>query len=247
VIVANQQDPHDLVLEVCVDSVESAIAAQSGGAARVELCANLEDGGITPSAGMIESVRKRISIGLHALIRPRPGDFCYSEAEYEVMRNDIKQAKALGIDGVALGILHEDHSVDTNRMRRLIEAARPLSVTFHRAFDVATDPFQALEDIVAAGVDRILTSGQQETAAEGLACIAQLVDSARHRLIIMAGSGINEHNIKKIVMQSGVREVHVGGAVRTANADHPAAKDFFSNNRATTDAHKVRQLLKAAL
>lgn len=202
-----------LLLEICLDSVESAIAAQRGGADRVELCDNLLEGGTTPSAGTIALARRNISIDLNVIIRPRGGDFCYSDIEFEVMKYDVEQAKALGANGTVIGILKEDGSVDVERTRELVELARPMSVTFHRAFDVSRDPFEALEDLVGLGIDRVLTSGQESSVLEGLDLITQLVKTAGDRIIIMPGGGITERNIGKIVAQSGVKEVHVVGTV----------------------------------
>lgn len=202
-----------LLLEICLDSVESAIAAQRGGADRVELCDNLLEGGTTPSAGTIALARRNISIDLNVIIRPRGGDFCYSDIEFEVMKYDVEQAKALGANGAVIGILKEDGSVDVERTRELVELARPMSVTFHRAFDVSRDPFEALEDLVGLGIDRVLTSGQESSVLEGLDLITQLVKTAGDRIIIMPGGGITERNIGKIVAQSGVKEVHVVGTV----------------------------------
>jgi copper homeostasis protein len=198
-----------IILEACVDSVEAAIAAQAGGADRVELCADLLEGGCTPSAGTIQLARQRLDIRLHVIIRPRGGDFCYSDAEFEVMKLDIELAKKLGADGVVIGILNEDGSVDAGRTSALMELARPLSVTFHRAFDMTRDPYEALETLVGLGVDRILTSGQEASVLEGLDLIADLVQRAGDRVIIMPGGGITERNVRKIVAQSGVKEVHV--------------------------------------
>lgn len=202
-----------LVIEVCIDSVESAIAAQAGGADRVELCGDLFSGGTTPSAGMIAIVRQSIKIGLMVMIRPRGGDFCYSSAEYEIMKHDIRVAKELRADGVVLGILHEGGMVDVDRARELVELARPMSVTFHRAFDMAVEPFQALEDVIATGADRLLTSGQEQTAYEGLELIAELVKQADGRIIVIPGGGISERNIAKIVAGSGVKECHTSARV----------------------------------
>lgn len=202
------------IIEVCVDSVESAVASQEGGAERVELCDNLFEGGTTPSAGSIALARERLKIKLHVIIRPRGGDFLYSELEYAIMKRDIEAAKALGADGVVIGLLTADGDIDVPRTRELIQLARPMTVTFHRAFDVAREPFRALDTLIELGVDRLLTSGQEETVLEGAEMIAQLVQRAGDRLIIMPGGGFTERNIGRIVAQTGVREVHVTGFVR---------------------------------
>lgn len=199
-----------VLIEVCVDSVASAVAAEAGGAVRVELCSDLLEGGITPSAGLIATVRSRISIGLHPIIRPRPGDFCYSEQEMEIMGRDIETAKELGADGVVLGILDTEGHVDVERTRQLVELARPLSVTFHRAFDMSSDLFRALEGVCQAGASRILTSGGEQTCFEGIDTIATLVKSAQGRVAIMAGGGIGHRDAPTIVERTGVREIHVG-------------------------------------
>jgi len=199
-----------VLIEVCVDSVASAIAAERGGAARVELCSDLLEGGITPSAGLIATVRAKISIGLHPIIRPRPGDFCYSEQEIEIIRRDIEIAKDLGADGVVVGILDPEGNVDVQRTRELVEVARPLSVTFHRAFDMSSNLLSALESVCQTGADRILTSGGEQTCFEGIDAIASLVKSAQGRVAIMAGGGIGPKDAPVIVERTGVHEIHVG-------------------------------------
>lgn len=200
--------PHRVLLEICIDSVESALAAQAGGADRVELCSALFEGGLTPSAGLLKTVRRRLKIGIAAMIRPRGGDFCYSDDEFEVMRADLAMAKELGADMAVFGLLNPDGSIDTARTAELIALARPLPVTFHRAFDMAADPLAALKTLIDLGVDRVLTSGQERSAAEGLDLIAQLVREAGDRIVVMPGGGVTERNLKKILDQTGAREIH---------------------------------------
>ncbi len=213
-----------VLLEACVDSVAGAVAAQTGGARRVELCAALSEGGLTPSAATIEITRRRIEIGLNVMIRPRGGDFCYSDLEFEVMLGDVAVAKSLGADGVVFGILTHDGEIDAARAAAFIAAARPLSVTFHRAFDMVADPQTALHCLLTLGVDRLLTSGLEATAYEGAEVIAELVDLAAGRIAIMAGGGVNERNVARIVRMTGVREVHMSarraeaGPMRFTNA-----------------------------
>ncbi len=199
-----------VLIEVCVDSVASAVAAERGGAGRVELCSDLLEGGVTPSAGLIELVRARTSIGLQVMVRPRGGDFYYTQEEFETMRRDIIAARKLGADGVVMGILNADGSVDIGRTRELVELARPLNVTFHRAFDMSADLFRALESVCATGADRLLTSGGKKTALQAADLIARLVEAARGRVAIMACGGINHHNANSIIEQTGVKEIHVG-------------------------------------
>lgn len=199
------------LIEVCVNSTESAIASQAGGADRVELCENLFEGGTTPSAGSIAVARERLDIKLHVMIRPRGGDFLYSELELAIMHRDIETAKALGADGVVFGLLTPEGDIDVPLTRQLVECARPLSVTFHRAFDVARDPMAALDALIDTGVDRLLTSGQEASVVEGAEMIAELIRRAGERLIVMPGAGFNERNVARIVAQTGAREIHVTG------------------------------------
>jgi copper homeostasis protein len=197
-------------IEICIDSVEGAQAAERGGADRVELCDNLLEGGTTPSAGCIRLARVRVRLGLQVMIRPRGGDFLYSPTEVEVMGEDIRVARDLGADGVVFGCLTAAGDIDAPRTRALIEQARPLSVTFHRAFDMCRDPRRALEDLVALGVDRVLTSGQEATCLEGLELIAELQRQAAGRITILPGGGLTPRNVRRIVEATGVQEVHLG-------------------------------------
>jgi copper homeostasis protein len=216
---------NNIRIEICLDSVESARNAAEGGAHRVELCDNLFEGGTTPSFGTIRHARRSIDIGMNVIIRPRGGDFCYSGPEFEVMKDDIRLCKDEGADGVVIGILTSDGKVDIKRTARLVELARPMSVTFHRAFDMTADPLSALEEIISLGCDRILTSGQEASVPEGIDLIAQLVKTAGDRIIIMPGGGITERNFEKVVERSGAKEFHI-----YAHSEHPSAMQFRSKH-----------------
>jgi copper homeostasis protein len=197
-----------VILEICADSVESAVAAAAGGANRVELCANLLEGGTTPSAASLEIARHKLDLDLYVLIRPRGGDFLYSDLEFEIIKRDILFAKQAGANGIVSGVLLVNGRIDKQRTAELIALARPLPFTFHRAFDVAADPFEALEDLVMIGVDRLLTSGQSATAPEGASLIAQLIQKAAGRIIIMPGGGVHEQTVQTLRRQTGAVEFH---------------------------------------
>ena len=198
-----------MIIEACVNSAISAIEARKGGASRVELCENLHDGGTTPSAGTIKFAMKNLHISLFVMIRPRGGDFLYSGDEFEIMREDVIVAKKLGADGVVFGILLPDGNIDKERMKILVDLARPMGITCHRAFDMTADPFKAMEDLISLGVDRILTSGQQPTAPSGASLIKELIIKSAGRIIIMPGSGVKEHNIVELIRTTGASEVHI--------------------------------------
>jgi copper homeostasis protein len=195
-------------VEIVVYNIESALRAQDGGADRLELCANPAEGGTTPSYGTIEVVRQNINIDLYAMLRPRGGDFLYNNYEFHSMKRDLSQCQKLSVDGVVFGILTADGAIDKKRCKELIDRARPLRVTCHRAFDRVADPLQALEDCIEVGFDRILTSGQRNTAVEGIDLIRTLRERANGRIIIVAGSGVNETSVQQIVAETGVDEIH---------------------------------------
>jgi len=197
-------------LEVCANSVQSAINAQIAGAKRIELCENLFIGGTTPSYGCIKTTRERVDIAINILIRPRIGDFLYSDIEFEQIKNDILVAKQLGVNGIVCGILLPNGEVDTERTDELVELSKPLTFTFHRAFDFTPDPYKALEDIIKTGATHILTSGQKNKAADSVDLLYELVKKAANRVVIMPGSGINADTIKRIV-NTGANEFHMSG------------------------------------
>src|SRR5436853_2466100 len=197
-----------VICEICVDSVAGVRAAKAAGAERVELCGDLLEGGITPSRGMIHEARKIAGIGLNVIIRPRGGDFLFDDDEFAIMEADIDTAKAEGADGVVIGLLTADGVIDAERTRELVARARPLSVTFHRAFDMTPDPFAALETLVGLGVDRVLPSGQEASVLEGLPLVAELVRRAGGRIIVMPGGGITARNADRIVAAAKPREIH---------------------------------------
>jgi copper homeostasis protein len=208
-------------VEICVESVGSAVAAWEGGADRVELCVDRACDGLTPSPSDVADACRALSIPVHVLIRPRAGDFVYSDDEFRRMRDEVVMAGESGASGVVIGMLHPDGSVDTERTAALIDLARPLSVTFHKAFDLARDPIAALDALLDLGVDRLLTSGQAPTAREGAGLLATLVERAGGRLAVMAGGGVAEADLP-VLRASGLDEIHIGSSVLTAGRTDPA-------------------------
>lgn len=238
-------------LEICVANVASALAAQEAGATRIELCDNLLEGGTTPSIGMIRQLRKMLDIDIHVLIRPRGGDFVYSPEEAEVMLSDIRQASQYGVDGVVIGALLPDGTIDKNLTSRMIEAAWPLKTTFHRAFDFCVDPIRATRVIIELGIDILLTSGQQNSVPEGLDLIANLQKQYGSQIEIMPGGGINASNIEKIKKATGCRSFHM--SARKSFPNHHMKNAKLSINSRTvpmddefmmTDLLTVREVLK---
>ena len=223
------------ILEACVDSAEAAVAAARAGAGRVELCANLVEGGTTPSAGSIRAAVVEAGVDVMVMIRPRGGDFVYSPRELEVMRHDIMAARDCGAHGVVFGCLTRDGVIDRDSVTALRGLAAPLPVTFHRAFDVCRDPFEALDELIELGINRLLTSGQQPTAPEGLALIGELVDRAADRIVVMPGVGIDAGNVRKVALATGAREFHVytertrDSEMRFRREDIPMGREYSPN------------------
>ncbi|WP_276496660.1 copper homeostasis protein CutC [Pontibacter litorisediminis] len=228
------------LLEICIDSVASAVAAEQGGAQRVELCDYLAGGGTTPSSGMIEVVRQSIRIGLHVLIRPRRGDFLYSPAEFAVMKRDIQLCRRLGVNGVVIGALTRDGSIDVAGTQALIEAAEGMSITFHRAFDLVADPYKALDDLLQLQVHRLLTSGHQETALQGADLIRELHERAAGKLIILPGGGVTPANVQELVSRTGVSEVHAS-VRKSVDSGMDFRKDYppMSSNRVLSEFEQL--------
>jgi copper homeostasis protein len=242
-----------MIFEVCIDSVEGALAAQQAGVQRVELCDNLVEGGTTPSLGMVELACRSASLDVNVMIRPRGGDFVYSDLEFEVMKLDIQAVKKSGAKGVVFGLLTPDGRIDRHRTGILIKLARPMTVTFHRAFDLCLDPSQALDDLMDLGVNRLLTSGQKPGALEGAACIKSLVEQAKGRIIILAGGDVNEQTLPLIAAQTGVSEVHfaarlpVESPMRFRNLTVNMGKAYQPDEyrRKVTDAERIKAVIQS--
>ena len=234
-------------LEIAANSLASALAAQDGGADRIELCSALEVGGLTPSHGLIALIRDRLRIPIYVLIRPRAGDFVYNESEFETMRRDIEACVTLGCDGVVIGALDVDRNVDSAHLRELMRAAGTLGVTFHRAIDVSRDPSATLEDIIALGCERVLTSGAASSAPRGALAIRKLVDQAAHRIIVMPGAGVDASTVVALRDQTGATEFHASARVvlpsRVRDATGVLVDMASGETRSSID--KVRALVAA--
>ena len=245
---------NSVTVEICVDSVESALAAQRGGAHRIELCSGLVEGGTTPSWGLISTVRGCISIPVHVMVRPRNGDFLYGPEDFEIMKQDVLSAKQLGADGVVLGILRKDGRIDVERTGHLVQMARPLQVTFHRAFDMSRDLGESLNALIAANIDRVLTSGGEQKVEDALPTVASLVKKAAGRIAVMAGSGITERNAHHVIEATGVRELHASATASVASVmEHRNEKIAMGAvrgreyQRPVVSEERVRQLVMAAV
>lgn len=239
-------------MEVCANGVASALEAQQGGAKRVEFCAGLPEGGTTPSYASILLAKKMLNIEVFPIIRPRGGDFFYSDLEFELMKEDIKVCKTLGCEGVVIGILTAEGKVDRPRCASLVELAKPMQVAFHRAFDMTDNLEEALEDIISLGIIRILTSGGKASALEGAQVIEKLIELAAGRITIMPGAGINEKNITPLIRATGAKEFHASArrqipssmAFRNENLNMGTDSDEYSYS--LTDAELVKNLLELA-
>jgi copper homeostasis protein len=198
------------VLEIAVDTLDRALAAERGGAHRIELCRELSSGGLTPSVSSMRSAREQVRLPIFVMIRPRAGDFAYSEAEFAEMQRDVTLAARMGMDGLVLGILADNGRIDIERTRQLVELARPLPVTFHRAFDVSADLHRSLEDVIRTGAVRVLTSGGAASAHAGVGCLTNLVETASTRIVVVPGGGITVMNVAHIAKTTGAREFHAG-------------------------------------
>lgn len=205
-----------MLLEICVTTFEAALRAQDAGADRIELCEDLNSGGVTPNFELIERCQKNLNIKLHVMIRPRAGNFFYTDSEFNEMKKEIEVTKRLKADGAVCGILTRDNKVDVIRTKELVELARPMKTTFHRAFDEAAEPFEALENIIECGADILLTSGQKEKALDGATLIRELHNRAKGRIEIMAGSGVTDENISEIANKTGIKSFH--GSAKKINS-----------------------------
>jgi copper homeostasis protein len=242
----NRKTSRNVLLEVCVESIDYAIAAQRAKADRIELCSDLACDGITPSVGLMEAAREHLRIPVHVLIRPRPGDFFYSAREFDVMRRDIENAKCLGMDGIVLGLLTKNHHVDVPRTRELVELASPLPVTFHRAFDQCRPWRDSLEAVIQTGARRLLTSGGSRSAMEGRSVLAQFARYAKDRIVIMPAGGVSPANVLRIVRASAAREIH--GSLRGPSQGR--TKPVATNPQDPGFERRVRQvtsLLRGAI
>lgn len=233
-----------MIVEICANSVQSAINAEKGGADRIELCQNLNEGGTTPSYAAIKYCVEKLSLKTMVLVRPRPGDFCYNEAEYEAIKEDVLMCKNLGAHGVVVGFLDKNLDIDTKRTAEIVKLARPMEVTFHRAFDRCRDWHTALEQIIECGCDRILTSGQRKTAPEGIDNLREIQRLAADRIKILAGSGVNSQNVANLIHATGVGEVHSSCKHTIENMHKTNIEE--SSRYIETDSEEVGRFVAAA-
>lgn len=243
------------VLELCVDSVASAITAEAGGAHRIELCSALAEGGLTPSLGLLRVVRSKIGIGIHVMIRPRSGGFVYSDDDFAIMQEDIALAAQSGANGVVFGLLTANQEVDVERTRALVKLARPMEVTFHRAFDLTSDRLVALEAVIHCGAEHVLTSGAALSAMEGRAEIRQLVRAAGDRIRVMVGGGVRAENLAELVQVTGAVEWHTALRPKTKPTEPATTTNLIAEQLGfgqsiqpfrSEDVHRLREILDSA-
>ena len=237
-----------MLLEICTNSYQSAIHAETAGAQRVELCSELAVGGITPSYGLLKKVMNKLSIPVHVLIRPRSGHFTYSDAEFEIMKTNIELCKELGCTSIVSGILRDDFTIDLERTNELIQLSKPLSFTFHRAFDWTPNPKNAIKELISLKVNRVLTSGQESSAEKGIAVLKELQEIAGNDLIVMPGSGINPENAG-LFKEQGFTEIHCSAI--QSHQTIPTPKISMNSQKLVSDTHiavsnpeKIRQILQ---
>ncbi|WP_299682684.1 copper homeostasis protein CutC [uncultured Tenacibaculum sp.] len=228
-------------LEICANSYQSAIHAQEAGAHRIELCSELQLGGITPSYGLLKLVADNLNIPSFVLIRPRSGDFNFSPIEYKIMKENILLCKELGFSGIVSGVLHSDNTINMERTKALIELSRPLPFTFHRAFDITPDPYEAIEQLIDLGVDRVLTSGQKDTAEEGLTLIKDLHEKYGDKITILAGSGINPNNVE-LFKEIGLEEIHTS-ASKKVKSENKKAHCFGKADQTISNDQIIKDLM----
>ena len=234
------------ILECCVDSVESAINAKSGGASRIELCSNLIIGGTTPDLALVREIRRHTDIRIHALIRPRFGDFYYTEHEMEIMKSQIRALKEVGVEGVVIGVLDTDGNLDVRKMKELLQEASSLSVTLHRAFDMCRDPYEALEQAIELGIDTILTSGQKQSAWEGRELLGELIEKANGRIDIMAGAGVGAAVIEKLIPVTKGTSYHMSGKI-TLDSPMKYRKEGVSMGLPSLSEYEIWQTSESAV
>ncbi len=244
----------DFILEVCADSVESVLAGERGGATRIELCANLVIGGTTPGPKLFEEIRKHSNIRIHVLIRPRFGDFCYTDYEYSIMKEEVKVFRELGAEGVVIGTLKPDGTLDQKAMYGLMEEAGEMSVTLHRAFDMSINPYEAMEQAISLGVDTILSSGQKNECTQGIPLLKSLTDESRERICIQAGGGVNAAVIRRVYQATGVTAYHMSGKAALDSAMHyrkedvnmglPSLSEYIIYRTIEENVRQARQVLE---
>jgi len=237
----------EMIVEVCTNSYESALNAKNAGANRIELCSELAVGGITPSYGLIKKVKKEIDISINVLIRPRSGDFIYSDAEFDIMKQDILFCKEQGCKGIVSGVLNKNNTIDEIRTKELIDLAKPLSFTFHRAFDWVENPTKAIEKLISMGVNTVLTSGQEITAIKGIKLLKELKETANNKLIILPGGGINSNNILQF-KKAAFKEIHFSATKLYKTINHPkvsmnSSRFFEETQLAISNVTNIKKMI----